>query len=200
MPLHLDCAVIKPNCGYLKEIVDIGPVKGVNLWDTPHTLGRKMKKRGTRTLLKEGTMTRFIPGSTPQYVSAFEITSSTPGTAFAGKGDSGSVVLNENDEVEGLLFSIPDEDIGSGQSTRGLAMPIKNVQEALGIDIAVAPEISALVPDNALEAVGTFGGISIEGWGFSSSPQVAFGGLPAIIVSAAENRSDCSSCPIFRHR
>ncbi|MCQ6563987.1 IPT/TIG domain-containing protein [Paenibacillus mendelii] len=188
MPLHLDCAVIKPNCGYLKEIVDIGPVKGVNQWDTEHTLGRKMKKRGTRTLLTEGTMNRFIPGSSPQFVSAFEITTSTPGTAFAGKGDSGSVVLNENDEVEGLLFSIPNEDIATGLSSRGLALPIKNVQEALKIDIAVAPEISVLVPDNALAAVGTFGRVTIEGWGFSPSPQVEFGGLPAIIVSAAPRR------------
>lgn len=188
MPLHLDCAVIKPNCSYLKEIVDIGPVKGVNPWDTAHTLGRKMKKRGSRTLLTEGTMTRFIPGATPQFVSAFEITTSTPGTAFAGRGDSGSVVLNENDEVEGLLFSIPNEDIAPGLGSRGLAMPIKNVQEALNIDVAVAPAISAVVPDNALAAVGTFGRVTIEGWGFSPSPQVVFGGLAAIIVSATPRR------------
>jgi hypothetical protein len=59
-------------------------------------------------------------------------------SVWAGHGDSGSVVMNESDEVIGLNFTIAGEDIGADLGSLGTAMPIHNVQEALGVDVAVA--------------------------------------------------------------
>lgn len=192
-PYMLDCAVIEltsPNHTMLNEIVDIGPVKGVHLWNTPppQSLPKKVKKRGGRTLYTEGYIVRFIFGATQPIVSGFEVISSVPGKAFAGGGDSGSIILNENDEVEGLLYEIPYDDMGNRLGSRGIALPILNVLDALKVDIAITPAISSIVPNNAVAAVSTLGKVVIEGWGFDSSSKVYFGSLPAPLVSASQRR------------
>ena len=192
-PYMLDCAVIEPTSPthtLLNNIVDIGPVKGVHLWNTPvpESLPKKVKKRGARTLYTEGYMVRLIFGATQPIVSGFEVISSVPGKAFAGGGDSGSVVLNENDEVEGLLYEISQDDLGHMLGTRGMAIPILNVLNGLNVDIAITPAISSIVPNNAVAAVNTFGKVVIEGWGLDSSSRVYFGSFPAPIVSVSPRR------------
>jgi hypothetical protein len=136
-PLFLDCAVIDLNGPLDVEmsVQDIGRVQGVST-QLP-ALGEVVKKRGLRTLLTHGFVVRLIPSSFVPAVDQFEISGGVPlVTLFAGKGDSGSVVLNASNQVIGLLFAIPDEDLGPGVGSRGLAMPIHNVQEALQVDIA----------------------------------------------------------------
>jgi hypothetical protein len=136
-PLFLDCAVIELNGsrGTQMTVEDIGPVQGVST-EVP-ALGEVVKKRGSRTLLTHGFVVRLITSSFVPAVDQFEISGGVPSvTLFAGKGDSGSVVLNTSNQVIGLLFAIPDEDLGPGLGSRGLAMPIGNVQEALQVDIA----------------------------------------------------------------
>ncbi|RZU40810.1 hypothetical protein [Edaphobacter modestus] len=136
-PLFLDCAVIDLNGSRDAEmsVQDIGRVQGVST-QLP-ALGEVVKKRGLRTFLTHGFVVRLIPSSSVPAVDYFEISGGVPFvTLFAGKGDSGSVVLNASNQVIGLLFAMPDEDLGPGLGSRGLAMPIHNVQEALQVDIA----------------------------------------------------------------
>jgi hypothetical protein len=136
-PLFLDCAVIDLNDSRDVElsVQDIGAVQGVST-QLP-ALGELVTKRGLRTLLTRGFVVRLIPSLFVPAVNQIEISGDVPlVTLFAGKGDSGSVVLNESNEVIGLLFAIPLEDLGPGLGSRGLAMPIHNVQEALQVDIA----------------------------------------------------------------
>lgn len=136
-PLFLDCAVIDLDGSRGGEAVieDIGAVRGAVV-DLP-AIGEVVKKRGKRTLRTDGFVVRLISS---QYVPAYdqmELSGAVPSvTLFAGGGDSGSVVLNSGDEVIGLLFAIPREDLGPKLSSGGLAMPINNVQEALQVDIA----------------------------------------------------------------
>ena len=136
-PLLLDCAVIELNGlrGSQTTVQDIGSVQGVST--AVPALGEVVKKRGERTLLTNGFVVRLIPSLFVPAVESFEISGGVPTvTLFAGGGDSGSVVLNASNQVIGLLYAAPDQDLGPGLSSRGLAMPIHNVQEALQVDIA----------------------------------------------------------------
>jgi hypothetical protein len=87
--------------------------------------------------LIHGFVVRLISSSFVPAIDQSEISGGVPFvTLFAGKGDPGSVVLNASNQVIGLLHAIPDEDLGPGLGSRGLAMPIHYVQEALQVDIA----------------------------------------------------------------
>jgi hypothetical protein len=137
-PQLLDCAVIDLNGSrnIQTTIEDIGAVQGVST-QMP-ALGEVVKKRGVRTLLTHGFVVRLVSSPFVPAIDHFEISGGVPFvTLFAGKGDSGSVVLNASNQVIGLLYAIPDEDLGPGLGSRGLAMPIHNVQEALQVDIAM---------------------------------------------------------------
>jgi hypothetical protein len=168
-------------------VEEIGPVKGVET--TVPAMWSAVKKRGARTLLTTGRVTRLVPGAVPA-VSAIEVASQVPGQVFAGRGDSGSALLDEQDRIIGLLFAIPNEDVGTGMSSGGLAMPIHTVQEALQVDVAVAPTVMSVAPNTALAAVANLGRVAIEGWGFDSSSQVAFDQMPAIVLTATPTRLD----------
>ncbi|MEU5431808.1 trypsin-like peptidase domain-containing protein [Streptomyces sp. NPDC020719] len=136
-PLFLDCAVIDLNGSrsWKATIEDIGPVQGA-LTDVP-PLGEVVKKRGKRTLLTNGFVVRLISSAFVPAIDEFEMSGAVPSvTLFAGGGDSGSVVLNSSNQVIGLLFAIPNEDLGPKLSSGGIAQPIYNVQEALQIDVA----------------------------------------------------------------
>lgn len=136
-PFLLDCAVIDLNGsrGTDFSVRDVGAVKGVST-QLP-ALGQLVRKRGMRTLLTQGVVVRLGVAAGAPMVDQFEISSGAPFLLqFAGGGDSGSVVLNAANEVIGLLFAIPNEDLGTKLSSGGLAMPIHNVQEALQVDIA----------------------------------------------------------------
>lgn len=137
-PLLLDCAAVTNDSSrrLRMSVQDVGPVRGVVT--TVPDLWSPVKKRGERTLLTTGRVTRLASGSVPA-VSAIEVTSDPPSRVFAGGGDSGSVLLDANDRVIGLLFGIPNEDMGPRLSSGGLAMPIHTVQESLQVDIAMEP-------------------------------------------------------------
>lgn len=118
------------------SIAGMGPVQGVAT-QIP-ALGEIVRKRGMRTLLTEGFVVRAIASMYAPVIDQFEISGAVPFVSlFAGKGDSGLVVLNSSNQVVGLLFATPAEDLGAGMGSRGIAMPIHNVQEALQVDSAV---------------------------------------------------------------
>lgn len=137
-PVFLDCAVLDltgPRSA-LTTVEGIGPIQGVST-AVPNP-GEMVKKRGARTLLTDGFFVRARRslGTSPSY-DQYDITGGVPFvTVFAGPGDSGSVILNGNNEVIALLHAAPFIDLPDGLSSHGCAMPIHNVQESLQIDIA----------------------------------------------------------------
>src|SRR5262249_5791156 len=94
-PLLLDYPVIDLNGSRSIQatIENIGAVQGVST-QVP-ALGEVVKKRGVRTLLTHGFVVRLISSRFAPAIDQFEISGGVPSvTLFAGKGDSGSVVLN----------------------------------------------------------------------------------------------------------
>ncbi len=196
-PLLHDFAVIEPNTlrGLQKTIEGIGPVKGVAI-DAAATMNAVVKKRGARTLLTTGRVKRLIPGGVPA-VSLLEIISEPPGQLFAGKGDSGSVVLNEDDDVVGLLYAVPNEDLGPELASRGLAIPIETVQATLQVDVAVEPVITSVAPNSTAALGFPPVPVVIDGWGFSATSQVIFDQLPALVLFAGPRRLHVVPPPHF---
>jgi hypothetical protein len=137
-PYYLDCAVVDLDDSLNPpetSVQDIGPVQGVAT-QLP-MLGEVVKKRGMRTSRTDGFVVAIMNTGTAPVYDQFLISGAVPFVSvWAGKGDSGSVVLNASDEVIGLLFAIHDPDLGVDIGSRGMAMPIYAVQEALQVDIA----------------------------------------------------------------
>jgi hypothetical protein len=186
----LDCAVaeVAAGQGTIPHVQGVGPVRGtatVSLWE-------QVKKRGARTELTTGVVVSITPGSVPGTLRGMMIDTFPVGGLFCWHGDSGSVVLNMHDQVVGLLFAMNDDQRdfdGTPLRSRGLASAIGHVSDALAVDIAVAPGVTSLLPDNALGLVTTFGRVTVSGWGFDLTSQVTFGGTPSLItqfVSSAE--------------
>lgn len=187
-PLLHDFAVVESNGlrQLQKTIEGVGPIKGAAI-TASDTLNGVAKKRGARTLFTNGRVRRLVPGAVPA-VSVLEISSEPAGQLYAGKGDSGSVVLNDNDEVIGLLFGIPNEDVGPEQSSGGLAIPIETVQETLQVDVAIEPVITSVMP-NSVAALGfPPTPVVIDGWGFGLTSQVIFDQLAGIVLFATSRR------------
>ena len=187
-PLLHDFAVVEPNTlrTLQKTIEGLGPVRGVAI-DAAATLNGVAKKRGARTLFTTGRVRRLVPGGVPA-VSVLEISSEPAGQLYAGKGDSGSVVLNENDDVIGLLFAVPIEDIGPELSSRGLAIPIETVLQTMQVDVAVDPVITSVTPNSAAALGFPPSPVVIDGWGFGVTSQVIFDQLPAAVLFAGPRR------------
>lgn len=97
--------------------------------------GYRVRKRGVTTLLTEGVVTsiygNFKDDETKVYLKDQIVISPMAGNArgaFCAKGDSGSVVVNDKNEVVGLL-------LGASYEGCGFASPIKEVERKLNIKI-----------------------------------------------------------------
>ena len=105
----VDGAVIEyaSNRPFTEEIKDIGKIAGV----AKATLGMKVRKRGRTTELTYGIVdgldaTTAVQGSTMIFQHQMVIVPDTTKNAlFSNAGDSGSVVVNEQNKVVGLLFA-----------------------------------------------------------------------------------------------
>jgi hypothetical protein len=124
-PNEVDCALAKPLKKYLinSEIIGIGEVKGI----TDPVLGMTVIKSGRTTDVTTGTIKVLDVTSNVDYgggrVLRFENQIYT--TKMSEGGDSGSLVLDENNMAVGLLFA------GSSQGT--LVNPIKPVLDWLNV-------------------------------------------------------------------
>lgn len=136
----LDCAIARVNndINISNTIDDIGAIE--NGAAVAAVTGERVRKKGARTGYTSGTISLINPSN-----KEITITPNTPGgpdndpggctnyvtdtTIFAFYGDSGSVVLNDNNEVVALLYS------GSSDFTRFYASDILQVQTALEITI-----------------------------------------------------------------
>ena len=148
--LHSDIVSDIKAKGTLREIHEVGSIKGTAL---PHT-GATVKKRGAASGLTRGKIVDIAFDGQQILVAP-----APPSDKFADFGDSGSIVLDEDNLVIGLLWgtkrdrflsddpTVPNEDPRSPHNqahalkprVHGVATPIAAVEQALGIKIPVPP-------------------------------------------------------------
>ena len=150
--------------GFMNEIVDVGLVLGsatLNAGGSTVLPNDKVRKRGRTTGLTSGTVLtplKTVGGKLQQ----IELKPDPQFPKFAYKGDSGSVVVDENNVVVGLLWSID-----KATETLGYANLITNVTATMAITIinsgtpgtiplgagALTEPVEAAVPDRLDELV-----------------------------------------------
>jgi len=121
----VDCAIAKPIDDALvcDKILEIGIPAGT----AQVNIGTPVKKSGRTTGLTQGTVTVLDAMATVNYGTGTAIFEDQIITSnISAGGDSGSVVLNESNEVVGLLFA--------GSDTVTIVNKISNVMSALGLD------------------------------------------------------------------
>jgi hypothetical protein len=121
----VDCAVAKPlnNRAITPEILEIGLVKGIS----DPIIGQKIKKSGRTTGLTVGEVRAVDAKIKVNYGEGVTLlfANQIVATAMSKAGDSGSLVLDENNKAVGLLFA------GSNLST--IINPIEPVLDSLGV-------------------------------------------------------------------
>lgn len=123
----VDCAITRPllDEDISEEILEIGKPSGFNF--TEVKTGDAVKKSGRTSGVTKGTVIGSTGIAKVNYgdkVAIFEDQIFT--TPIAQGGDSGSVVLNDKNEVIGLLFA--------GSDSLTIVNKIANVMDALGLD------------------------------------------------------------------
>lgn len=146
---EVDCAVVRQtDGGYVCRIVDIGPVTGTAV----ATLGMEVRKRGRTSGLTYGMVEEiddtfdidYGPGlGTIRLTSQIGIQADrTKSIVFGSPGDSGSVVVNRNNEVVGLYCCGSEDDIFGG------ANPIQPVLGILKVDMCQGRPEAISPPDS----------------------------------------------------
>jgi hypothetical protein len=202
----VDCALVDLESRPARfDVATLGPVAGS---DRVRLLWQPVKKRGYRTELTFGRVLRFRSGPhsldtrehgwhfTQTLEDQIEVVSDPPSDPFVQSGDSGSALLTvavpefdiRENMVIGLLcatdsVTVPAPDGPPVTNFFALANHIHEVMSVLDVDIAVRPTITSLDPSSALASVGTFGTVTIGGFGFDDSPQVSFGGTQGVVIS-----------------
>ncbi|CCQ90846.1 hypothetical protein NITGR_430013 [Nitrospina gracilis 3/211] len=150
-----DAAIVRlaPQMQWLAEIKGIGVVKGMHTITVAEagTGTYQVKKRGARTQLTGGTISSImtsVGGVSNGIIITANPDPANPGTLmfFSAPGDSGSVYLNNNDEVVGLHFSGWHSAPLSSNYGKSGGMPIADVlrrfREVERIDLEVATAAS----------------------------------------------------------
>jgi hypothetical protein len=160
-PYYLDCALARvttshssccpTNCGtkFNPVIEEIGPIKGIRriqASDINPATPLIVRKRGRRTGLTSGKVVEVNAsyGTTdPKHgtILVEPTGNNCEGVRkFADHGDSGSVVVNEQDEIIGLLYSMPDVPNTSPFFGYGIVCHIHPVLDLLNTTIITTPD------------------------------------------------------------
>ncbi len=160
----------------VKEIPVLRGVAQPRLWEP-------VKKRGYATGLTHGVTIAVLPEFPSLATRQVECAAFPFEMEFARHGDSGSLVLNANDEAIGMLYRL-NREVGYGgqpQVPSAMAFVIEAALNDLQVDLAITPGIRGIYPNTLAGTIETFGKVTIDGWGFDQHSWVAFGGQPAII-------------------
>jgi hypothetical protein len=141
--VDVSIATLSNGVRFCHEILGRGVIRG---WAPVSSLtpGDPVFKRGRTTRLTEGRFSNATTPVTPKgrnitLVNQIRITSAVPGTPFALGGDSGSIVLDAQNRVVGLLFA---STLPAG--TPSFANRIDNVRSAMKIDFPVIGTAGAI--------------------------------------------------------
>lgn len=156
----VDAALVTldPGVQWKAEIAEIGVVRGVHIFTDPNevaNLDYMVKKRGRTTRLTGGTIQGLDASGISEggrHFSRAILIKPNPAEAlpsgsvemFAARGDSGAAVLNDDDEIVGLLFdasspksSTDPSPLGWGAATQ-IEDVIKKFHSGNNIDLTVA--------------------------------------------------------------
>ncbi|MFB9237867.1 hypothetical protein ACFFWC_20275 [Plantactinospora siamensis] len=141
-----DAAAVRldPGTQWMAEIVDVGVVAGTHTITVAEaaTLTYSVRKRGAKTRLTGGVVEAINADHTSGEITRHNVIIVRPRfnpavpddqiTYFADHGDSGAVVLNDDNEVVGLHFAgSVDEDLGI---RKGIELPIDVILGAFASD------------------------------------------------------------------
>lgn len=153
----VDCAIATLDADVAKvhDIVDVGTVDGSGA----AVVGDKVRKRGRTTGLTTGTIKDVATDSanSDAFLTNQILIETDPGVPdFILKGDSGSALVNEDNEVVGLMCRI--------RGHNGIANPIADVLSALKINIPVADTGARAVDRLEPKAAASIQGGRIRDW------------------------------------
>ena len=139
---QVDCAVVKLDDDIANEIES---ADGLNVVEGLGTLTGAAQAVCFETVTKRGYATEVTTGTVIEVLLEgsqilIEPTSAAP-AVFADRGDSGSVIVNSNREVVGLLWAAD-----SGTRRQGIANHIGPVMRELQIMIAGATDAGLVIP------------------------------------------------------
>ena len=143
---QVDCAVSEiTDRPHNDNITEIGNIEGTNL----PVLNEQVRKRGRTTELTYGFVDDISATVSVDYENGIGVVTltnqimievdSAQSTQFGNSGDSGSVVVNENNEVIGLYFA------GTSDGAWGVANPINAVFSALDIKLCTPASVGTLI-------------------------------------------------------
>jgi hypothetical protein len=178
-----DAAAVQldPGMQWMAEIVDVGAVSGTHTITVAEaaTLTYSVQKRGAKTRLTGGVVEAINATHTTDGITRHNVTVVRPKynlavpddeiTYFADHGDSGSAVLNDDNEVVGLHYGGSlDEELGV---RKGLELPIDVVlglfetEDELPVAVATADDVGIVhtvpgaaalrVPEELIPALST---------------------------------------------
>jgi hypothetical protein len=182
-----DCAAIDPNGSRGEPLIgvqDIGTVAGsaaFQLWSAAN-------KRGRTTGLTSGLIVAYVPDPGGVGIERIRIATFPFGGLYCWYGDSGSAILDTNNEVLGLLVEMDEQETDAGGNPTksvGLAIPIQRVLDALQVEVATPPTVTSVDPDTAVGVLANGGLTQIDGSGFDAGSQVTFIGVPALTITPA---------------
>jgi hypothetical protein len=150
----LDCALIAIDDDIAEIVTDNNTenkVEGIPLdisGAALPVLGDVVRKYGRSSGLTTGVITDLAYGTNHILI---ERTDGIPGDIFAHHGDSGAVIVNEDDQVIGLLVSAAQEVSTRVKLpvTKGIATLITPIMQDLGISIAGVGADDVTVPSRA---------------------------------------------------
>ena len=131
---EVDCAVAAPSRPVVRWIADIGPIAGT----AKPAIGQRVRKRGRTTGVTYGTidtidLTQQISFGTELVTLTNQINvipDTTRNAQFGARGDSGAVLVTDDNEIVGLYMA------GDEESGNGIANPIASVLSALDVELA----------------------------------------------------------------
>jgi len=148
----LDCAIAKVESGIAVDntIIEIGDIQGSGAAAAVN--GERVRKRGKKTGLTSGTISYINPSTKTITIDPNPAggPADNPGgctnyeagkTVFVYYGDSGSVIVNDHNEVVGLIYAMDDPT-----HTKGYAKDILQVQTRMNITIKTSSSAGGGTP------------------------------------------------------
>ncbi|MGA2411492.1 MAG: hypothetical protein ABSG46_14035 [Candidatus Binataceae bacterium] len=165
---NIDAAIAQVAAGDVTgDILNIGPISGKTV-AAPSALNLAVQKMGRTTCLTTGTVSAINADVEVEYVPECNSGSGTAlfvnqivvtGSDFAAGGDSGSLVVTQEDcpRAVGLLFA------SGSASNQTILNPIRKVLGHFGVSMVAGCEASPQAADTQAEVAGSSGAAGLAG-------------------------------------